>query len=540
MKKGRTTVKRMLSFLLAVVLVCTSAPVSAEAAKKPKLNKTSVVVRVGKKVTLKVNRTNKKAKWTIQSGKKYISLKKKKKTSVVVLGKKAGTAKVAAKIGKKKLVCKIKVKAKKTDASAEDNDPVGDDVTQAPETQPPVSTEMPTMEPGNTSDPGSTQDPGTTMDPENPPDPGSTSEPVTTPDPETTPDPGNPPDPGTTSDPGNPPDPGTTPDPGNTPEPGTTPTPTPGNTPEPVVTPTPENPGQEVVLPSGATVFTMGARKLAIGMSEADVYKVLGSSSEQEIRTGKSPQGFDTISYNTKNYSEYLLIYLKDASVVGICGISRSMSFGDVKAGDNGNNLSSSWINISGYKTDSGKVGAKKFDLSGTEVVYAFYDALADNGIYCIQVFDPGKVKDKDNDMIYMTENLSYDSEVTDSIAVEISCMLNAYRVYRSLGAYYLNDGLAQCAKNYCSTITAAKIDPRNASVLLEAMFDCGVDPMNWGECCYYDAADAISFTNSLIEMENFYPQLAGADASKYAYIGVGMASNGKHTYLAVDYVDEI
>lgn len=529
MKKSRKTVKRMLSYLLTVVLVCASMPISAGAAKKPKLNKTSAVVRVGKKVTLKVKGTNKKAKWTIQSGKKFISLKKKKKSSVVVQGKKAGTAKVAAKIGKKKLVCKIKVKAKINDSSAEDNDPVGDDVTPAPQTQPPVNTEMPTTEPGNTTDPGMTLDPGSTKYP------GITQEPGTTSNPGGTVEPGTTPKPGTTSEPGN------TSKPEKTQEPGTTPEPViPGNTPEPVVTPTPENPGQEVVLPSGATVFTMGARKLAIGMSETDVYKVLGSSSEQEIRTGKSPQGFETIAYNTKDYSEYLLIYLKDASVAGICGISRSMSFGDAKAGDNGNNLSGSWMNISGYKTDSGKVGAKKCAISGTEMVYTFYDALADNGIYCIQVFDPGKVKDKDNDMIYMTENLSYDSEVTDSIAVEIGCMLNAFRVYRSLGAYYLNDGLMQCAKNYCSTINATKIDPRNPDVLLEAMLASGVDPMNWGECCYYDAADAISFANSLIELENFYPQLAGADASNFAYIGVGVASSGKHTYLAVDYVDEI
>lgn len=103
-----------------------------------------------------------------------------------------------------------------------------------------------------------------------------------------------------------------------------------------------------------------------------------------------------------------------------------------------------------------------------------------------------------------------------------------------------MNDGLMQCAKNYCSTINATKIDPRNPDVLLEAMLASGVDPMNWGECCYYDAADAISFANSLIELENFYPQLAGADASNFAYIGVGVASSGKHTYLAVDYVDEI
>lgn len=427
--------RRMMVLCLALLLVVSAyIPQKASAAKKIKLNKKSVSLKVGKKVKLQVKNTKKKVKWSIKSGKKYISLTNKKKTSAVVKAKKTGTAKVQAKVGKKKLVCKIKVTKKSSGTSS-----------QKPNT--------------------GTQD-------------------------------------------------------GKKPVTGT--------------------PGQNVPLPTGATVFTIGSKKLAVGMTEQDVNTVLGTLSNQEIRKGKSPQGFDTIAFNTENYQEYLLIYLQNSKVTGICGIGKTMSYGDVIAGGNGNNLSADWRIVNDYKTTSGIVAAKKKKLSFNEMAYAFFDALGDNNIYCIQVFDPTLVKDVDHDMIYMTESLSYDSVVTSSIAAETGHMLNAFRVSRSLGAYYLNSGLAKCAQNYCNTADSKKIDSRQPDPLLQAMQGQGVDPMAWGEVCYYGAADAVSFANSLIGLESFYPQLAGAEASKYSYIGVGMATNGKQSYLALDYADTI
>lgn len=268
-------------------------------------------------------------------------------------------------------------------------------------------------------------------------------------------------------------------------------------------------------------------------MTEASVKTVLGSG----YRTGKSPQGFDTIAYHTSNYSEYLLLYLKDGKVAGIYGIGRSMSFGSVAAGQNGNILGSSWLNSSDYKTTSGKVGARKSAGAGTEMAYVFFDALGDNTIYSIQVYDTSKIAQAE-DMIYgTTTNVSYDAAVTASVATEIGHMLNSFRAYRSIGVYNLHTGLAKCAQDYCNTITASKINARSGDVLFNAMFACNVDPVKWGESCYYDAADAISFANSLIELDAFYSCLTNTN---YRYVGVGMTSYGKHTYVAVDYVDEI
>ncbi len=427
---------------LALSLAFTvNMPSTATAAKKMKFNKKNISLKVGKTAKLQVKNTKKKVKWSIKSGKKYISLKKKKKASVVVKGKKAGTAKVQAKIGKRKLICKVKVR-KSSDGSDKNSDP--DKKGDKKEDKKKVT--------------------GT--------------------------------------------------------------------------------PGQNVALPEGATVFTIGTRQLAIGMTGEEVSTVLGTLSNQAIRLGgKSPQGFDTIAFNTEDYQEYLLIYLQNNQVVGIFGIGRTMSFDSAAAGGNGNNLSSDWKNNNEYKTASSVVAAKKKTVRSNETAYAFYDALGDNNIYGIQVFDQTKVKDADHDMIYMTENLEYGTDVTASIAAEIGPILNAFRAYRSKSAFTLHSGLAQCAQAYCNNASAAKLQGRGDPDLINAILAGGVDPSYYGEACYYDAADAISFANSLIEHDDFYKVLVNTLVQDgvtvtWRVAGVGMASNGKHTYVTVDYCD--
>lgn len=535
---------RIWSVLLSLVLVMGSVATNGQTASakaKIKLNKTSVTLKVGKKATIKVKNTKKKAKWSIKSGKKFITLKKKKKSSVVVKAKKAGTAKVVAKVGGKKLTCKIKVKAKGSGDSVEDNDPIEGDATPVPN-------------PSNSSDP-SNPDP---TDSSNPMNPNQTSTPGVTNPPTQTNTPGvtNPPTqtntPGVTNPPTQTDTPGVTNPPIQTNTPGVTNPPnqtsTPGVTNPPSQT---SSPGQNVELPSGATKFTLGTRELAIGMSRSDVNTVLGGNSTyQEVRTGKAPQGFDTISYNTANCQEYLLIYLQNDKVVGIYGIGKSMSYGDVvAAGQNGNNLSG-WTNNTQYKTDKKSlVCAKEKKISTTEQVYAFYDALGDNTVYSIQVFDPTSenvrvVSQNNNNMIYMTSDNTYGNDVTTSIATEIGYILNAFRMYCDENAFVLHSGLAQCAQNYCNSASSSKLSGRGDPALIDAIEAAGTDPSAWGEACAYDAADAISFANTLIEVEDFYLVLnnikvvGNGRTPIWDWAGVGMASNGKHTYVTVDYIE--
>ena len=111
MKKRRQPWARVLALALAAAMIM---PQSMEAAakKKVKLNKTKVVLKVGKKTTLKLKNNKKKVKWS--SNKKKVATVTKKG---VVKAKKKGTAKITAKVGKKKYVCKVTVKAAATKKS---------------------------------------------------------------------------------------------------------------------------------------------------------------------------------------------------------------------------------------------------------------------------------------------------------------------------------------------------------------------------------------------------------------------------------------
>lgn len=121
--------KSMSYLLTAAMLLGVTLPSSPIIAKKkaPKLNTKKISIQVGEKKTIQVKNTSKKAKWSIKKGKKVITLSKKKKKSVVVKGKKAGNATVLAKIGKKKLTCKVKVTNKPNrDLTPQDNNKADD------------------------------------------------------------------------------------------------------------------------------------------------------------------------------------------------------------------------------------------------------------------------------------------------------------------------------------------------------------------------------------------------------------------------------
>ncbi len=122
-KSCRRVVATVSAFALLVTGVVSADVTGAEAAKKPKLTKKSVTVKVGKKVTIKVKNATKrtKVKWKVAKtsiAKIAKQVKKGKKAKVVIQGKKVGNTKVTAtvKVGKKnkKLTCKIKVKANST------------------------------------------------------------------------------------------------------------------------------------------------------------------------------------------------------------------------------------------------------------------------------------------------------------------------------------------------------------------------------------------------------------------------------------------
>ena len=140
--------KQLTACLLAFALLLGMIPASeVSAAKKVSLSTKKLTVTKGKSKTLKVKNTKKKVKWKILSGKKYISLKKKGKVAVSVKGKKKGTAKVQAMVGKKKLTCKVTVKNVKTSKTTPAS-PVTAKPTAKPTATPTVApTATPTAKP---------------------------------------------------------------------------------------------------------------------------------------------------------------------------------------------------------------------------------------------------------------------------------------------------------------------------------------------------------------------------------------------------------
>lgn len=127
---------------VAMAVPAVMATETQAASKKPGLSKSSVSIKVGKSQKISVTKVKakkiKKTTWSVKSS-KIAKLSKKKKTSVTVTGKKAGTTKLTAKIkvGSKthSKKCTIKVKA----GTAPSKAPVT--------TEPPADTQQPTVEP---------------------------------------------------------------------------------------------------------------------------------------------------------------------------------------------------------------------------------------------------------------------------------------------------------------------------------------------------------------------------------------------------------
>lgn len=105
--------KRLMACGLAVVMAstCSGASDVALAAKKPSLSQKKVTITAGKKKTIKVKNASKTVKWS-SNKKKVVTVKGsgKKKATGTLKGVSKGTATVTAKVGSKKLTCKVTVK----------------------------------------------------------------------------------------------------------------------------------------------------------------------------------------------------------------------------------------------------------------------------------------------------------------------------------------------------------------------------------------------------------------------------------------------
>ena len=184
-------IKKGSALLLVFVMAVSVIPQSAFAAKKKvKLSKKAVTVAVGEAVKIQLKNNKKKVKWNITSGKKNVTLSKKKKTGVIIKGKKAGKAKVQAKIGKKKYVCKVTVKKTAThDNDNPNNGKTTAEPTQVPSQAPKVSQQPVPPVISQTANPSEIPLPSVKPTPESTSDPSQTPAPSVKPTPEPTSDP---------------------------------------------------------------------------------------------------------------------------------------------------------------------------------------------------------------------------------------------------------------------------------------------------------------------------------------------------------------
>ncbi len=178
----KKSTKKVVCTLLCATLITGVTPAEGSAAKSASIpKKLNITAGESKKIKIKNLSAGAKTKWKITKGKKYIKLKKKKNTSVKVVAKKVGNAKICAVIGSKKLFCKISVTKASDTASTQSASPAPTAKTSttpavSSATPNPTNTIAPTTTPTQAPDGTATPDitPGVTGEPTS--DPTSTTD----------------------------------------------------------------------------------------------------------------------------------------------------------------------------------------------------------------------------------------------------------------------------------------------------------------------------------------------------------------------------
>lgn len=110
MNRKVNLIRTIIITLAFVCFIGTTHPLNAEAAKKPKLNKTSISLQQGKTATIKVKGASKKTKkytWKVTG--KAVKIVSSKKNTVKVKAVKSGKSVVKIKVNGKTLKCAVKV-----------------------------------------------------------------------------------------------------------------------------------------------------------------------------------------------------------------------------------------------------------------------------------------------------------------------------------------------------------------------------------------------------------------------------------------------
>ncbi len=434
--KGKVLKKAIVVAAVTALVVSTVSSAPTQAAKKVKLNKTKVTVKVGRSVKLKLKNAKKKVTWK-SSNKKVAVVNKKGK----VTGKKQGTVKITAKSAGKKYTCTVSVKGKTNGTTPS---------ATAEGTTNPISTQNPgtTQLPSGTTSANPSQSPSVTKKPlgTSTITPSGTADPNQTPGVSTTPNTEETQNPSSTSSP----EVNQTPNPSAT----TNPTPTPSSSEEPEDPEEPEEPAGEI-------------SQVELGMAVSELRTLLGT----ELRVDSTPQGYEGYVFKPSGtFEDYILVYIDNEKVVGLATMSGYYSYGDIVA------IGDAQSSLSGFSNMNSKYAYEGGYLYETadEYIMAYSDHQSDSKVYAVQIFatTDGEGNAVELDSLITAEELTYTEEILEDMAYQMTEWVNAFRYTKGipLAKYYNGTGAQQHSDDMASTGTL-QLESSNGTTM-EARFD--------------------------------------------------------------------
>ena len=494
-----------------------------QAAAKPKLNRTKVTLSVGKSVTLKVKRAKKKVKWST-SNKKIAKVTAKGKIRAVA----PGTAKITAKTGSVKLVCKVTVKAK-----------------AEPGTAPTAPSAAPSAKPGVTSPAaGTSTRPSQTNTPKQSTSPTQTNTPQQSISPTQTDTPQQSASPTQT----------------NTPQQSISPTQTdapqqstpPSQTDAPQQSTPPSNrpaDGQSSrVLPSAGTsrTLTVGTMAVTMGMSMDQVHASVVNSL---VRTDQNQLGMQVEVYNPGgDYQNYMLVGYADGKVALMMTISAYFSYeGILFGGDSYSKLESGdWAASKVYyKTNSDgstqkASGSAAYEYQGSDDhVIAFMDAFGGGTTYGAMVLDSAyTLKDINEDSRGDYE----DEQVIYSMEKEIYDLAMAFRVQKNVtnrkAILSENTEANLAAAQYCKDLLSGETDEDSANSYFKEHVGVmtSLGSMNAEKTA--DAMGTLQYWIGYAACRDILLSVpSGQNPRSYQYVGIGASYDKDEGVAAVLYL---
>lgn len=461
-----------------------------QAAAKPKLNRTKVTLNVGKSVTLKVKRAKKKVKWST-SNKKIAKVTAKGKVRAMA----PGTAKITAKTGRIKLVCKVTVKAKAEPGT--------------PGAAPTASAAAPSAKPGVTSPAaGVSARPSQTNTPKQSASPSQTDTPQQSTPPSQT----------------------------DAPQQSTPPSNRPAD-------------GQSSrILPSaGASgTLTVGTMAVTMGMSMDQVHASVVNSL---VRTDQNQLGMQVEVYNPGgDYQNYMLVGYADGKVALMMTISAYFSYeGILFGGDSYSKLESGdWAASKVYyKTNSDgstqkASGSAAYEYQGSDDhVIAFMDAFGGGTTYGAMVLDSAyTLKDINED----SKGDYEDAQVIYSMEKEIYDLAMAFRVQKNVtnrkAILSENTEANLAAAQYCKDLLSGETDEDSANSYFKEHVGVmtSLGSMNAEKTA--DAMGTLQYWIGYAACRDILLSVpSGQNPRSYQYVGIGASYDKDEGVAAVLYL---